>query len=1034
MGMQGNGSCVSAIRGERATLGWMQRAFAKLSTSFGLLMIVIALGASVARAQSTNYVYDAEGRLVAVTPNNTPSMQYTYDTLGHLAQTTTLASGQLAIFAFIPTHGEAGTQVTIEGQGFSASPSSDSVTFNGTAATVLSASATQLLTTVPASATTGPIGVTVNGQSATSTTPFTIDDTGEPPVIAQVSPVVVPGGIVTVIGTNLAPAAGETSIQMAGIEMSSLSATSDTQLQYTIPSFAQSGHVLVQTPYGVATSSSPVTVLPSGISASNVGGSVYLAANGTPVSTGNGSAGQLATLAFDATQGQNLELTINGLTISGATTATLNVYSPNGTNVGTDVCSTTSPNGSCHISLWNLAAGTYTAILTPGASSSVMTFHCLVEPDVLGPALAMNTPTTVNLSAGELERYTFNATAGGGIALNLSNVQTAPGEYLYVNLYAPGVDNPTTAITRLNPSTTLNLTDLPATGTYMLLAYTLYGTGGTGQLTISPPVGGTVSSGGGAENYSSNIAGQDVTLNFNANQGDNLELTLYGIKISGSTGTNVTMSAYSANGTNVGSQTCAVNTTGGSCRLSLWGMVAGAYTVIVSPPDANSVMTFNALLQPDVNGPALTDGTPSAINMGIGQVNRITFNANQSDNLEFALYGLVSPGGVANSALVTIYSSSGSSLGNVTCYSSNPSGSCHISLWDLAAGTYTAIVQPANSGTSVSFNALVEPDAVGPALAMNTSATVNLAEDQSERFTFNADAGGSVALNLANVSTASGESLYVNVYAPGVDNPATAVTRLNPSSTLNLTNLPATGTYMLLAYTLYGSGGSAQLAIGAPVNGTLTTNGSAQNVSSNIAGQNVNLSFSANQGDNLELTLYGLTTTPVGNNMSANVYNSSNTNVGALSCSTSNPGDGCHVSLWNLNAGTYSIIASPSGACCVMSFNAMVSSDVQGGALTSSSPVSINLAEGQIERFTYSVSAGDTPTLSLADTSTTQGDPLYVNVYISNGTNPTATYYGRINPSSTITLPNQSAATTYTLVAYTVYSNGGTAQLSVASP
>jgi hypothetical protein len=239
---------------------------------------------------------------------------------------------------------------------------------------------------------------------------------------------------------------------------------------------------------------------------------------------------------------------------------------------------------------------------------------------------------------------------------------------------------------------------------------------------------------------------------------------------------------------------------------------------------------------------------------------------------------------------------------------------------------------------------------------------------------------------------------------------------------------------MLLAYTVDGSGGSAQLSVGAPVDGTLTTNGAAQNVSSNIDGQNVYLSFNANQGDNLELTVYGLTTIPSGSNMSANVYNSSNTNVGTLSCSASNPGDGCHVSLWNLNAGTYSIIATPSGACCVMSFNAMISSDVQGGALTSSSPVSINLAEGEIERFTYSVSAGDTPTLSLTDISTAEGDPLYVNVYISNGANPAATYYGRINPSGTITLPNQSAATTYTLVAYTVYSNGGTAQLSVTSP
>lgn len=149
MGMQGNGSGVAVVRDvEQPAPSWKRNAFAKLSIFVSLLVVVLTLWTTTTHAQTTGYVYDADGRVVAVTQNNGPATQYTYDALGHLAQTTSVAAGQLAIFAFVPTHGEAGTQVTIEGQGFSASPASDSVTFNGTPAMVSSASATQIVTTV----------------------------------------------------------------------------------------------------------------------------------------------------------------------------------------------------------------------------------------------------------------------------------------------------------------------------------------------------------------------------------------------------------------------------------------------------------------------------------------------------------------------------------------------------------------------------------------------------------------------------------------------------------------------------------------------------------------------------------------------------------------------------------------------------------------------------------------------------------------------------------------------------------------------
>src|SRR5258708_7548321 len=86
----------------------------------------------------------------------------------------TIAPGALAVIGFTPQQGSIGQSVTIQGQGFSATPAGNAVLLNGTAATVTSATAGTLVVTVPADATTGPIAVTVNGVTATSTTNFTV--------------------------------------------------------------------------------------------------------------------------------------------------------------------------------------------------------------------------------------------------------------------------------------------------------------------------------------------------------------------------------------------------------------------------------------------------------------------------------------------------------------------------------------------------------------------------------------------------------------------------------------------------------------------------------------------------------------------------------------------------------------------------------------------------------------------------------------------------------------------------------------------
>jgi len=74
-----------------------------------------------------------------------------------------------------PTSAPVNSTVTITGTQFNATPTSNTVTFTGNAvATVVSASSTQLVVTVPSGAQNGPITVATGGQTTTSTQAFSI--------------------------------------------------------------------------------------------------------------------------------------------------------------------------------------------------------------------------------------------------------------------------------------------------------------------------------------------------------------------------------------------------------------------------------------------------------------------------------------------------------------------------------------------------------------------------------------------------------------------------------------------------------------------------------------------------------------------------------------------------------------------------------------------------------------------------------------------------------------------------------------------
>lgn len=79
-----------------------------------------------------------------------------------------------AITTISPATAPVGSTIVITGTNFSTDPTSNTVTIGGVAATVVSASSTQLVVVVPTGAASGPVSVTAGGQTAQSQATFTV--------------------------------------------------------------------------------------------------------------------------------------------------------------------------------------------------------------------------------------------------------------------------------------------------------------------------------------------------------------------------------------------------------------------------------------------------------------------------------------------------------------------------------------------------------------------------------------------------------------------------------------------------------------------------------------------------------------------------------------------------------------------------------------------------------------------------------------------------------------------------------------------
>jgi YD repeat-containing protein len=960
--------------------------------------LVTLLLVSTWTALATTYIYDPNGRLAVATNDAGESARYRYDELGNLVAIERLAADDLAVFGFSPGRGASGVAVRISGQGFSSTSGQNSVRFNGAVASVSIASSIDLTAIVPAGATTGPITVTVGSETASSTTDFIVDENARPPVITNVSPQIASiGTAITVDGQTLAPVVNQTTLRLN--QRPTLPTTlTNSQAVFPVPSGTSSGRVSVRTPYGNALSEQDVLVTPDSILPGEIAQLKRLALDAAAQGFSVTTTGHYGAALFDGSSGDYLSAQFSSIS---ATNINYALYSISNTVLASGTVSSNSPT--FHLPRLP-ATGTYLLLMKP--MTGPVTWNLAIEKatsiDVNGDSSPVAT-----VAPAQSKRLLFTASTGANLGLGISDLVT-PGSTSRVSI---NVDKPDGSSSTLeycyasNNGCQLNLSNLAA-GIYSVI--------------IQPP-----SNGGRTMSLqtmlSSNVIGplardmaQTLIL---ARRGQNGMLTFAGtagetmtLQLTGQTTVPANRTTYYTVYKPDGSLLTSMGTTS-AATLNLPNLpVTGNYTMFVDPRYGET-LSVQMLLASGMTGEIEIDGeSGSYTTTMLGQNVYLTFTADAGQNLGLGISNIVTPG--SSSAIqVDVYGPDGGRLHELYC--SEVYSRCDANLPNLTAGIYSIVVEPPVDGNrTMSFQVTLSSDVTGE-LPRDTAAALNLARrGQNGRFTFTGTQGETVALQVVDQATEPAEqNVYYMVYRPDGSYLTSMVTAA--PETLNISNLPVTGTYTVFVDPGFGAALVAETLLASGARDLIELNGASETVATTIPGQHAYLAFTAAAGADLGLGISDLVTSWPYSSVFVDVRKPDGTNLTSRNCDAQYF-HGCGLDLSDLEAGTYTVVVvPPHDGQRTMSFKATLSSDV---VQTMQPDVVTNLSlarRGQNGQLAFAGVEGQTVALQVTGQATVPVNRWsYYSVYAPDGSYLTGTM---TDSATTLDLPNLPATGNYTV-------------------
>jgi hypothetical protein len=621
---------------------------------------------------------------------------------------------------------------------------------------------------------------------------------------------------------------------------------------------------------------------------------------------------------FDADSLQSYELAISNARLVGGSSNWyyVNVFGPSGNQVTSTSCYTTDPGGSCGIHLWYLPEGHYSVVVQP-VYDGELHFDAVLHAHKVGRTLPLDGGQDVQLGVGEAERLTFAGKAGQTVALVVTDSTTDPeGQGVRLLVYRPDAGAITTSTRAYvdvtsGPSGTINLPSLPVDGDYTVMVLPNYGVQASLRLDLLSGIVGTVPSDGSVKHFDATVDRQNAYVDFSIEANQSYELTL-----------------------------------------------------------SNAFATLN--------------------------------------------------GGEA-SYYVEIYDASGRYIMATGC---NP-GNCEFHAWQWAPGRYRLIAS-ANYGGILHFDVNLEKHRAGRVLTKDAPLAFDLGMGQAEALSFDANAGDTIALRVANVVNAGGPAVRFIVYRPDAG-AIFASTRAysdfttGASGLVDLPNLPVTGRYTVLVLPVSGLPASGDLTVVSGTSGTVNEGDPGATFEAHVPGQSAYLDFVAGANEDLELTLTN--TSVVGGaypQFYLYVFDGVGRQVMTGACYTTNPLGNCQYHLWKLPPGHYRVTVQANYGG-VVHFDAMIKRRVVGPALQRDVPATVHLAMGEPEQLSFNANAGETIALKFSDTATVpSGTTVRVIVYRPDAgaifTNTPAYSDFGVAASGLVNLPNLPVTGSYRML------------------
>lgn len=865
------------------------------------LSLALACGVLAQSGGQIVYVYDEAGRLVAVIDPAGDAAVYSYDALGNLLSISRHVSTAASIIEFSPNGGPVGSAVTIYGTGFSATPGQNSVSFNGTAAAVTSATATQLVTSVPAGATTGAISVTTPAGTATSAAPFTVGASDVPTITGFTPTIATPGTAVTISGTNF-----ESDIPKNRVKFNSAlalpTAAAATSITAAVPGIAGSGRVTVQTVAGAATSASDFFVPPPPYTASNVAHTGRMQPGNTSA-VALGASNKIGLVVFDVAPGQRAGVRVTGSTVTACKIAVLN---PDATESNSMVV----PTSGGFLDTTNLnGPGSYTILVDPESTyTGSLNLTLYASDDVTGQITPGGAPVAVATTVpAQVARLNFDGTAGQRVSLKITGVTSSGGNgWVDVAIRKPDGTNLTSTTIGASGGY-LDTQTLPVGGIYSVVFNPQGITTAGGTLTlydVPADISGPITPGGSAVTVTTTVPGQNGALTFSGTVGQRVSLRASGVSMNGNGW--VTVALKKPDGTNLASDV--FDSSGGFIDTQTLP-VAGTYTVLVDPYSTNTGTAAVTLydVPADITDSITPGGSPVTVTTTApGQNASLAFGGTAGQRVSLRVSGVTMNG----NGWVNVYlrKPDGTNLASDTF----GTGGGFIDVQTLpVTGTYTVFVDPYKNNTGGATVTLydVPANATGTINAGGSAVTVTTtAPGQNASLTFGGSAGQRVSLRVTGVSmTGNG---WVNVYLKKPDGTNIVSNTFDSSGGFfDVRTLATTGTYSILVDPWSSNTGSATLTlydVPADAAAAVTVNGGAATVTTTVPGQNAAVTFAGTAGQQVTVRMtgngIGIVTVrllrPDGTQVTSTMSQSSSFNLSAQTLNVT---------------GTYTVTVDPSG-------------------------------------------------------------------------------------------------------------------------